>query len=308
MKLEIQVVSFKFISVIVPLIIVIIFSGCTYGVLAFNSIIYDKYSDYEVFYPEGVEVFEEDLVVDNEIENILLESISSEEVVVNSGSDEAPEKEFAIDMEEVVDIPVVKEIEKPDPVEKKKVVEKKIAPVVVDIPEVAEVVIKEEIVEEVFPTPIVQVNIKRPVVRSDISKIKPVVIKVEESEELVDIEEVSYDDYALAKRLFNSKSYKDALPYFKWEAEFNPTNLEARTKLRSIYKILDLKADLESFYLDLIKKYPNRAMYHVSLGTLYMAEFWDFDRAEISYNKALELDPSNEAAKYNLRLISDYKK
>lgn len=114
-----------------------------------------------------------------------------------------------------------------------------------------------------------------------------------------------FGDFDKGMRYFNAGAYELAIPYLKWQAEFNVDNVQARTNLRLAIRETEGKDDLKAFYEDLITRYPDRAAYRVSLGTLFMSEFWDLDSARRLYEEALVLDPGEKAALYNLDLIKN---
>lgn len=64
----------------------------------------------------------------------------------------------------------------------------------------------------------------------------------------------------------------------------------------------------ETLWSDVLLKYPNSTFAHYNLGTYYFKETKDINKAELSFQKATQLDPKNNTAWINLAVIAGNRK
>jgi tetratricopeptide (TPR) repeat protein len=100
---------------------------------------------------------------------------------------------------------------------------------------------------------------------------------------------------------FKEEDYWAARDSFRWSTRLNPRNaLYWSYYSLSMTKLPGMINEAENAILEAIKLEPKNASYYINLGTIYLKS-GKMKRAHSQFEKALQLDPSNERARRGLK-------
>ncbi len=124
---------------------------------------------------------------------------------------------------------------------------------------------------------------------------------------------VSFPKFALVHSdlgvlYYNNGNKEKALNHYQKAVQLEPANATFQKNLGDYYLVeLDRKEDALQIYLGLLSDHPNDLEMNLTVAHICVA-VQNFSQAKVLYNRVLVIDPENEDARNNLRLLENIKR